>query len=135
MLQYSLPCGKLKQKVQGSRCRAQAKPVYNAGVFEGKKKAMESLNQRYQRDENFVFRQIEGETILVPIKDNVGDMGSIYNLNPTGAFIWQQLNGTKPLDEIAMMLTREFDVSAEQAQADLRDFINQLEEIDALKAG
>ena len=94
---------------------------------------MESLDQRYRRNENFVFRQIEAETILVPIRDNVGDMGSIYNLNPTGAFIWEQLDGDKPLDEIAMMLTRQFDASPEQAQTDLCDFIHQLEEINAVK--
>ncbi len=109
------------------------KQVYKATRCSNAKKTMGSLNRHYQRNENFVFRQIENETILVPIRDNVGDMGSIYNLNPTGAFIWQQLDGEKPLDEIAMMLTRKFEVSSEQAQADLRDFINQLEEIDAVQ--
>jgi len=94
---------------------------------------MNGLQQRYKRDDNFVFRQIENETILVPIRDNVGDMGSIYNLNAVGAFIWQQLDGEKQLREVAAMVTEEFDVSVEQAQLDLQDFVDQLEEIDAIK--
>jgi hypothetical protein len=48
---------------------------------------MTAAEQTYKRNENFVFRQIENETILVPIKDNVGDMNCIYNLNEVGAFI------------------------------------------------
>ena len=96
---------------------------------------MGSLDQRYRRDENFVFRQIDSETILVPIKDNVGDMGSIYNLNATGAFIWQQLDGSQPLRAIADAVAQEFDVSVEQAQSDLQDFIDQLEAIEAVKTG
>ena len=49
---------------------------------------MEDLEKTYGKNENFVYRRISDETILVPIKDNVGDMGSIYNLNEVGAFVW-----------------------------------------------
>jgi hypothetical protein len=94
---------------------------------------MARTQQRYKREENFVFRQIENETILVPIKDNVGDMGSIYNLNPVGAFIWQQLDGEKLLQEIAAMITEEFDVSGKQAESDLNDFVDELKDIGAVK--
>ncbi len=95
---------------------------------------MNALQQRYKRDENFVFRQIDSETILVPIRDNVGDLGSIYNLNAVGAFIWQQLDGDSSLDEIADRVTEEFDVAKKQAQADLHDFVDQLKTIDAIKS-
>ena len=50
---------------------------------------MEDLKKKYNRNEDFVFRRIGDETILVPIKNNVGDMGAIYNLNELGAFIWE----------------------------------------------
>ena len=93
---------------------------------------MSGLQREYKQNDNFVFRQIENETILVPIKDNVGEMGSIYNLNPVGAFIWQQLDGEKSLHEIAAMITEEFDVPGKQAASDLHEFINELEEIDAV---
>jgi hypothetical protein len=33
---------------------------------------MAELDQVYRRNDNFVFRRIEGETILVPIRGNVG---------------------------------------------------------------
>ena len=79
------------------------------------------------------FDKSRNETILVPIKDNVGDMGSIYNLNPVGAFIWQHLDGEKSLQEIAAMITEEFDVSGKQAESDLNDFVDELKDIGAVK--
>ena len=93
---------------------------------------MTDLNQRYHRHENFVFRRIEDETILVPIKDNVGDMGSIYNLNEVGALVWELLDGQKTLGDIRDTVVAQFEVSTQEAQADICEFISQLETIDAV---
>jgi len=94
---------------------------------------MKNLDQRYKRNDDFVYRNIENETILVPIKNNVGDMGSIYNLNEVGAFIWEHLDGEKTLGDLKNMVTAEFDVSDHVAETDLCEFINDLKEIDAIR--
>ena len=81
-----------------------------------------------------MYRKIESESILVPIKDNVGDMGSIYNLNDVGAYGWDNLDGEKRLTDIKEKLLEEFDVSPERAEEDLLEFIGQLREIGAIEA-
>ena len=93
---------------------------------------MQRIDQVFQKNENFVFRQIDDETILVPIKNNVGDMGSIYNLNEVGAYIWEHLDGEKTLSEIKNKIAVEFEVSPETAEEDLMEFVDQLEEIEAV---
>ena len=93
---------------------------------------MEGLDRIFQKNENFVFRKIEDETILVPIKDNVGDMGSLYNLNEVAAFVWEQLNGKKTLRDIKNRLLEKYDVSAKEAGNDLSEYIAQLKKIDAI---
>jgi len=93
---------------------------------------MEGLDRIYKKNENFVFRKIEGETILVPIKDNVGDMGSIYNLNDVGAFVWEQVDGVKSLQDIKNRLLEEYEVSFREAEDDLLEYISQLKGIDAV---
>ena len=93
---------------------------------------METFDRIYQKNENFVFRKIEDETILVPIKDNVGDMGCIYNLNEVGAFVWQNLDGRKSLQDIRQRLMDEYEVSAKEAEDDLSEYIARLTEIDAV---
>ncbi|MBW2340584.1 MAG: PqqD family protein [Deltaproteobacteria bacterium] len=90
------------------------------------------MQKKHRKNKNFVYRMIQHETILVPIKDNVGDMGSLYNLNEVGAFIWERLDGEKTLHNIEAMIIEEFDVSSEKAQEDLGEFVRQLKEIDAI---
>ena len=93
---------------------------------------MEDLKKKYKRNEDVVFRRIGDETILVPIKNNVGDMGSIYNLNQVAAFVWEHIDGEKTVVDISNMIREEFQVSAEQAQADLCDLVSQLKEVHAI---
>ena len=93
---------------------------------------MKELTKKYRKNEDFVYRKIQDETILVPIKDNVGDMGSIYNLNEVGAFIWEHLDGEKRLLDIKNMIVKEFEVSSEEAEEDLVAFVIELREIEAI---
>ena len=93
---------------------------------------MQPIKRVFRKNANFVFRQIDDETILVPIKDNVGDMGAIYNLNEVGAYVWEHLDGEKTLFEIKNLMAGEFEVSIEDAECDLLEFVNQLAEIDAV---
>lgn len=93
---------------------------------------MEDLNRQYGKKENIVFRKISDEAVLVPIKDNVGDMGFIYNLNEVGAFVWEHLDGKNQLLDIKQMMLEEFEVSSQKAEEDLWDFVEQLREINAI---
>ena len=93
---------------------------------------MTEAQQTYKRNENFVFRQIENETILVPIKDNVGDMNCIYNLNEVGAFIWQNIKCKNSVVDFKNMILSEFEVTESQAEADLDEFVKNLNEIEAI---
>ena len=87
---------------------------------------MEIIDRVYKKNESFVFRKIEAETLLVPIKDNVGDMGSIYNLNDVGAFVWEQIDGVNSLQDIKNKLLEEYEVSSREAEDDLVEYIAQL---------
>jgi hypothetical protein len=100
---------------------------YNDGIA-----TMNGLDRVYQKNQNFVFRQIDDETLLVPIKDSVGDVGAIYNLNTVAAFVWQHLDGRKTLQDIKGLLTDEFEVSGREAEQDLTEFVAELENIDAI---
>ena len=94
---------------------------------------MESADQIYVHNDNFVFRRIEDETILVPIKNHVGDLDSLFSLNPVGAFIWRKIDGSNSLAAIHDLILAEFDVKAEKAEADLLKFITELREIGAVQ--
>jgi len=91
------------------------------------------LQQIYRKDPNIVSREIVGETILVPIRQNVGDMESIYTLNETAALAWSLLNGDLTLEQIKDLIVEEYDVDDQDATNDLLELIAQLDEIGAVQ--
>lgn len=95
---------------------------------------MSELEKIYRRNENFVFRRIEGETILVPIRGNVGDLDCIYSLNPVAAMVWERLDGSADLKAIQDIIAEQYDVSADEARTDLLSFINEMKTIAAVEA-
>jgi hypothetical protein len=80
-----------------------------------------------------VAREVEGEVILVPIRQKAGDLQSIYSLNEVASFIWQQVDGERTDLEIRDLVVSEFDVSPEQAATDLQELMQQLEASGAVK--
>ena len=94
---------------------------------------MANLQQIYRKDPNIVSREIVGETILVPIRQNVGDMESIYTLNETAALAWSLLDGDLTLEQIKDLIVEEYDIDDQDAANDLLELIAQLDEIGAVK--
>jgi Coenzyme PQQ synthesis protein D (PqqD) len=92
-----------------------------------------SLEACYRHDPNIVDRNIAGEVILVPIRNNVGDLESIYTLNETAARIWELLDGERTLAEVRDTVVAEFEVEIEDAEADLLELIEQLEMAQAIR--
>jgi methyltransferase-like protein len=80
----------------------------------------------YRKKEEIVTRDIAGETLLVPIRSHLADMRNIFALNPTAAYIWEQLDGRQSLDDIHRGIMDHFQVDNRQALDDLEEFIGQL---------
>lgn len=94
---------------------------------------MASFQAVYARNDAFVFREIAGETILVPIYGQVADMESIYTLNGVGARIWALVDGSRTMAEIRDIILEEYDAPAEGIDADLQEFVDNLLSIEALR--
>ena len=89
------------------------------------------LDKVYKRNDALVFRKIGDEYLLVPIRQGVGDLESIYTLNETAARIWELLDGTAKGIEIRDKMIEEFDVTPEEAEKDL---VHHLKELASIKA-
>jgi hypothetical protein len=80
----------------------------------------------YARRDGVVLREVAGEQILVPIRRNVADLKSIFALNGVGRCIWELLDGTRGMNAVLAGLVERFDVSPEEASADLHAFVERL---------
>jgi len=92
---------------------------------------MDFLEKVFKKSGAIVFRKIGDECILVPIRQGVGDLESIYTLNETGARIWELVDGTAKGTEIRDRIIEEFDVTLEEAEEDL---VHHLKELASIKA-
>jgi hypothetical protein len=87
---------------------------------------MTELNSILSRSPQVVTRKTGNEYVLVPVANNIADMDSVYTLNETGAFIWEQIDGIKNLKEIIEALTEEYDIDDYTATKDVGDFVGNM---------
>ncbi len=92
------------------------------------------FDKKFRRDPAIVSRKIAGEMILVPIRQNVGDLESIYVLNETALLAWEMFDGEHSLADIRRQITTEFEVDEQQAGQDLLELVANLERAGALVA-
>jgi hypothetical protein len=76
---------------------------------------------------------VAGEHILVPLASRGAQIDSVFNLNDTGTFIWDRIDGRKTGAEIAALVAADFQVSEDQAVADCGQFLSQLVEARAIE--
>ena len=78
--------------------------------------------------EGFVLRKMPGMNLVMPIGENVKTFNGALMLNDTGALVYEELSKNSSTEEIARRLTEEYNVSLEQAVADVKKTIDTLRE-------
>ncbi len=76
----------------------------------------------------FVLRELMGENVLVPGGETVFENNGLFMLTETAAFIWKILPAAKDESDILIKLLSEYDVTKEQAEADVEEFLSKLRE-------
>ena len=79
-----------------------------------------------------IIREIAGDTILVPVGKTVYDSNGLFVLNELGAFIWKLLPAATNENDIMEAVLREYDVSREEAQKDISEFLEKLKDMGIL---
>ena len=77
--------------------------------------------------DNFIFKEVGGEYMMVPLANGNVNMSKIINLNETGAYIVKKLKEEDNIDYVARKMTEEYDVSYDEALNDIKEFIELLE--------
>ncbi len=81
----------------------------------------------FRQRPDFVLREIAGEAFIVPMHGKLAHLRRIFVLSAVGAFIWRRLDGKLDLDGLVDDLVEHFEVSYEEAEADLFEFVGELE--------
>lgn len=81
---------------------------------------------------NLVLRELMGESVLVPSGSTVFENNGLFMLTETAAYIWKILPEVKNESEILKKVLEEYDVTEEQARADIESFLLKLREYEII---
>lgn len=80
------------------------------------------------RNPDFIFRNVAGEAVLIPLLKDVADLEAIYTLNEVGVFIWEHLEKPITVDALKQEIMAEFEVDQDMLEEDIKQFILELKE-------
>jgi hypothetical protein len=80
----------------------------------------------YVRSRAVVSRLIAGETLVLPVRGDVGDLASFYSLNETATTIWDALEKPRSLAEICDVIEQKYQTTKEKTETDLLVFMREM---------
>jgi Coenzyme PQQ synthesis protein D (PqqD) len=98
--------------------------IRNSGAF------MDSNpHEMFVRSQAVVARVVAGETLVVPVRAKVGDLGSIYKFNATGTLIWKMLERPRTLSELALAVAEQYSLELAKADRDVSAFVAEMKDV------
>lgn len=85
-------------------------------------------SKRYRVKNGFLLREIAGEYLAIPVELAREDESCMAVLNEQGKFLWEQLKEPKTLSQLTAAMTECYEVSEEEARADITEFLTNLKE-------
>ncbi len=85
--------------------------------------------QSYIRSDSVVSRVIAGDTLIVPVRGGVGDLASIYSLNPVASAIWNTLAEPCSEEQVVARVVEEFSADIQQVTPDVRTFLAEMQSV------
>lgn len=80
-------------------------------------------------NKELVKRNVAGEVLLIPVGKTVFEYNGLMILNETGSFLWDLLPNTESEEDLVRQLLAEYEVSEDEAAADVREFIQKTREL------
>lgn len=77
-------------------------------------------------NENFLLREVAGNTIVVPVGEASERFSGMIKLNETAVFIWRTLENETDETSVVEAMCAEYDIDKETAAADVARFITTL---------
>lgn len=75
---------------------------------------------------NFVTRNVDGRPVAVAVGKDNAQFNGMIKLNDTGSFIFKMLSENTTVEAIADGLSSAYDVSRDDALADVKAFVEDL---------
>lgn len=81
---------------------------------------------------DFIFRQVADEYLLVPVGDAARTIKGLIAMSESGGLLYQQLQNGCTKEVLVQTLLSEYEVSGEQADADVDEFLTHMRRLGIL---
>jgi hypothetical protein len=81
----------------------------------------------------FVLRSVGDEGVVVPVRNRVGDLDSVYVMSPVAVRIWSLIDGRNDVEAIVARVREEYDVEPAVAARDVNELVAALEEAELIR--
>ena len=81
----------------------------------------------------FVLRQVGEDVVVVPTGKTALEFNGMILLNAVSRVLWERLTEGCDLPALVAAITAEFDVSADEATADIEEFLAALKQANLLE--
>ena len=79
-------------------------------------------------EKEYIVREIAGDYIIVPVGAAALEFNGMITVNETGAFLWEKLREGTTREELLHAMLEEYEVSEKEAEADIQEFLQMLQE-------
>ncbi len=93
----------------------------------------DKYDRKFRIDPGYAVREIAGEYIAVPVEVSSAAPPQTVLLNETGYFLWTLLQQETTYKNLIHRMTDEFEVSADEAEKDIDEFLSCLEKYNLLE--
>lgn len=84
--------------------------------------------------ENYILKSVVGTWSVFPVGEAVLNLNGILTLNDSGCMLWRMLEEGSTKEDLASRIVSEYDVSYDEAYADVCEFVDKLIEVGCLDA-
>ena len=84
--------------------------------------------------QGFMLRKVAGNPVVVAIGPAAETLRGIIKLNDSGAMMWEKLKAGAEKEDLIQALVEKYEISAEQAAADVDAFVASLQDIGCVEA-
>lgn len=85
-----------------------------------------------KRNSDFLLQDVAGTQVIVPVGAAVTAFAGMITVNEAGSYLWQLLETEQTVQSLAEALVACYEVTPEQATADVEAFLAQLQPTGAL---
>lgn len=83
--------------------------------------------------DGYVLRRIADESFVIPIGVAAINTPKLLLLNESSVVLWERLMKGAEYSDLVEILTSEYEVSKDEAECDIREFIETLNSLDILE--